>query len=219
MPNALKRVLIEEEIKKIIPYTTTLTNNMENRWKAYQNIYNYMKTNIKSTYDLPFPYLMITQVKLKDINYITNVTLRYVPNYIQTPETTLKYGQGDCEDQAIAAYAIIKYYHKNILKEEHKTYLAHIQYQSGRAHLTTIIYEPEGKICIIDPPTNYITNINNQITAKPVYQELITYSNLWKSQEGRITYIKVYDVNIINGNHQIAAKGTIEEISMILQEN
>jgi hypothetical protein len=216
IPEAFPRVLNDGAIKKTAAAVAAAGTSSSDIWSSIQKIYEYVTTNIKYAKDIEMPYISTYwYVTYEGREYVTRFydEVKTVQNYIQTPELTLNIKQGDCDDQAILAYAMIKYYMKYVYGTEYPLYLASIEFSSGYCHSAVILPVQGGEICIIDPAGNYLTKSGGVIASKAALPELQTYSNYWLHDAGSITYILLYKVNVIDGSYTVFANGTISQVA------
>ncbi|MEM1843541.1 MAG: hypothetical protein QXD75_03355, partial [Desulfurococcaceae archaeon] len=123
---------------------------------------------------------------------------------------TAKHRQGDCEDQAILAYAMIYFYLGYVRGEKvvDKLLFAIIDLNSGRKHAAIIMLN-KNDVIIVDPGGKYITRSGlSKVFPRGIYEELINYSNYW-FEEGGIAYMHLYRVDVENGTYQKVAGGDI----------
>jgi len=218
IPEAFKYVLNEEEVSKIGPTVASITEDSQETLDAYDEIYKYVTNNIDYIYDIEFPYVInYHRTSINGTEYITSFTMGSTTNYIQTPEFTLEKEQGDCDDQTILAYAMIKYYEREIHGTEHTLYIADIEFLRGSSHLAVFLPVEGGRLCILDLTGHFLTTQHGSITSKDAASELENYSDWWSSTEGEITHIDLYDVNVVDGSHTIAASGNLRGIVEFLK--
>jgi hypothetical protein len=218
IPDAFSRTLNEVSVNEISSTVRSVTGNSSAFWSSYEKIYDYITSNIDYVKDIDMPYLSYTHVNIAGFDYITELYIFTTRNYIQTPNLTLDIKQGDCDDQAVLAYAMIKYYMKYVLGTIYRLYIADIQFSDGERHLAVILPVQEGRVCIIDPAGKYLTSSTGTIASKPAQSELQTYSDNWSSL-GSIADMKLYDVSIQDGSYSIAVEGTIDQIATFLTQN
>ena len=162
------------------------------------------------------PYITISYVDVNGHTYAYKIDVSTFQKYIQTPKLTLEIKQGDCDDQAILVYAMIKYYMKYVVGTEYTLYLAEITFNNNEGHLAVFLPVQGGELYIIDPAGHYLTStFLGTITSQPAYQELQSYSNWWSS-EGGIKRIVLYEVNIVDGSYTIVEQGNISQIASFL---
>lgn len=225
IPEAFKRCLNDEEIRNTAP-VVSLFSDRSDPWTTYEKIYNYIKSNINYAFDIDMPCL--EGVLWRPFNssgyYLIDYTVGTINDYAQPPSVTLKYKQGDCEDQAILAYAMITYYHKYIYEKELTLYIAAVFFQDDVGHAAVIISMQNGQICIIDPPGNHLTSKSDspwgthRITSGDAITELNAYSNHWLTHGG-IKSIKLFNINVSDGSYTVAASGSLSEIASFLSKS
>jgi len=214
---AIPRVLNEEEVKKISSIVLSATNGSSDLWFAYEKIYQYIVDNIKHATDIRFPVIYFSERVINDKKFINNIFTRTVKNYIQTPHFTLEYEQGDCDDKAILAYAMIKCYLNDVYGKDYRLYLAQVTFFDGTSHLSVFQPVKGPNLCIIDPAGRYLTSSNGSITTNVASLELEKYNDYWSSTFGEITNIELYDVNVIDGSYTVVADGSLHKISLFLE--
>lgn len=220
IPEAFQRVLIKEELEKIASTVSYVTHESQDSWYAYDKIYKYVADNINYAYDIEFPHIdNYYYVLLDGSEIITSFSIDNIRNYIQTPEFTLEYKQGDCDDQAVLTYAMIKYYMRNIYGTEYSLYIADIEFSGGSSHLAVFLPVQGGQLCILDPAGHHLTSRYGHITQYVASFELQEYSNEWSKTTGEITYITLYDVNVIDGSYEVVASGTIDGVADFFEKS
>ncbi|MEM2704521.1 MAG: transglutaminase-like domain-containing protein [Candidatus Bathyarchaeia archaeon] len=214
---AFPRVLNNIAVNKTADAVKASFVSRSNFWQSIQNIYNYITRNINYASDVEMPYIVVSSFLhwKSGEAYASYIDIATYQNYVQTPELTLRIKQGDCDDQAILAYAMIEYYMKYVYGTEYVLYLAYVEFSKGTAHLAVFLPVQGGKICIIDPAGNYLTSYLWTVTSKPAFQELQTYSNYWTRDAGSITHITLYQVNVTDGSYTMIASGTIDQVATI----
>ncbi|MEM2529151.1 MAG: zinc-ribbon domain-containing protein [Ignisphaera sp.] len=224
IPEAFKRCLNDEEIRKVASVVSQISNPNYS-WDTYERIYNYIVSNIKYARDIDMLYVTeIGRILLDSNYYVVDFTIGSTSDYTQPPSLTLKIKQGDCEDQAILAYAMIKYYYRYIHGREYNLYIAEVVFNDGSAHAAVILPVMGGKVCIIDPAGNYLTSTfdswtwTRRIASKDAVSELQAYSNHWFSNRG-IKSITLYDINVSDGSYWIVASGSLSEIASFLSRS
>ena len=220
-PEAFSRTLNADTVNKVSPTVSFVTAGSTSTWSSIQKIFDYIISNINYAEDVDVPYISShADVNIDGVNYVANFETATRRDYIQTPGLTLEIKQGDCEDQAILAYAMIKYYMKYINGTEYSLYIADMQFSGSTAgHVAVFLPVQGGQVCIIDPAGKYLTKVNWGISSKPAQDELQAYSNYWSSNgDGLITHITLYDVSITNGSYKIVADGDINQIITFLSK-
>lgn len=218
IPEAFENTLNSRELNKIASTVTSVTQRIDDVWDAQERIYKYVVNNIEYVYDVEMPYISyLTTLTIDGREVITRFTTSTLQNYVQTPEKTLEYEQGDCEDQAILTYAMTKYYEREILGTEYRLYLARIRFSDGTYHLAVFVPVQGGNLCILDPAGHYYTSKWNQITQREALTELQRYSNEWLSANGiSVSQIELYDVDVDYGSYTLDASGNINTIANFL---
>jgi predicted nucleic acid-binding Zn-ribbon protein len=217
---SFSRTLNEKAVSEVSSAVSSATGGSTSSWDGYQKIFNYIVSNIKYTNDIDMPVISSYGIKNIDgFDYITDFMTSTTRNYIQTPGLTLEIKQGDCDDQAILAYAMIKYYMKRVVGTEYSLYIASISFYGHPGHYAVFLPVQGGQVCIIDPAGNYLTKtVWGTITSKPAQQELQAYSNYWSSY-GSISGMALYDVSIIDGSYKVVAEGDLSQIIAFLSNS
>jgi len=207
------RVLCSNEVEEVSSIVSLITFPSE-IWVNYNTIYNYIVLNVEYVNDIGLPYITTCEYQNFDGDeVITGFSTDTREDYIQTPKFTLENEQGDCDDQAVLAYAMIGYYDKYIYGTEYELYIA---FSSGSGHVAVFLPVQDGNLCIIDPSGNYLTRRSGSITSKTASIELQNYDNYWSTQ-GEITNIQLYQVNIVTGISTMVESGSINEIADFLE--
>lgn len=218
IPEAFRYVLNEEEVSKIGPTVNSITEDSTEILDACDEVYKYVTNKINYVHDIDFPYVInYHRTLINGTEYITSFTMGSTRNYIQAPQFTLEKEQGDCDDQTVLAYAMIKYFEREIQGIENTLYIADIEFLRGSSHLAIFLPVEEGRVCILDLTGHFLTSHYGSITSKDAASELENYSDWWSSTEGEITHIDLYDVNVVDGSHTIAASGNLWGISEFLR--
>jgi uncharacterized membrane-anchored protein YhcB (DUF1043 family) len=220
LEQAFSRTLNEEAVNKVSFTVSSVTRGSTSFWPSIEKIYYYVASSIKYTNDVDMLYISSYKyVNIDRFDYIASFETSTVRNYVQTPELTLEIKQGDCEDQAILTYAMIRYYMKHIIGTEYLLYIALIDFSDGSGHTAVFLPAQGGQVCIIDPAGSYLTKTEwGEITAKSAQFELNAYSNNWSSH-GSISSIKLYDVSIIDGSYKVVAEGDLNQITAFLSKS
>lgn len=220
---SFKKVLNSEELEKIGSRVSSVTLESQDNWDAYEKIYKHLVYYVDYLSDIEFPYISDHHHETVDgDDIITGFSVDTTMNYIQTPAFTLEHRHGDDGDQVVTAYAMIKYYERNIYETEYTSYIADIQFSDGSSHSAVFIPVNGGRtrtprLCILDPAGRYYTNKHGEITHRVVSDEFEVYSKAWSKTAGEITYIRLYDVDVSDGSYTVAASGTLDEIAVFLK--
>lgn len=224
IPEAFKRSLNDGEVRETSSVVSTICDRND-FWGTHERIYNYITSNIKYAYDVDMPHIVgYSGIWYGSKYYISDFTIKNTRDYVQSPSLTLKISQGDCEDQAVLAYAMMKYYEKYVCGVEYSLYIAEITFNDGNGHVSLIRPVKGGKICIIDPAMHYLTSTSDwwgllhKIASKDVRSELQAYSNHCMLNGG-ISYVKLYEVNISDGSYRVVAEGNLSELAVSLGES
>jgi hypothetical protein len=211
IPEAFSSVLNEDELNKIGSMVSSVTHNSQDTWLSYDRIYRHIKNNIEYAHDTEFPYIgQYHYFTYGGNNVVDSFDVGFVRNFIQTPSFTLEYKQGDCDDQAVLVYSMIKYYQREIYGTEYTLFLADIEFNEGEGHVAVFMPVQGGQLCIIDTAGNYLTSQSGRITQKVAASEITNYSNRWSEQGGisQITLYKIY----VDGSYTIDITGTKNDI-------
>jgi hypothetical protein len=211
---AFSRVLNEGAVNETASTVLSVTGYSHDLWSSIEKIYDYITSNIAYVHDIDMPYISTdSYIDFQGFRYLTGFLVDTVENYYQTPGFTLEIKQGDCDDQAILAYAMIKYYMKYIYGTEYDLYTTYIAFSGGSAHLAVILPVQGGELCIIDPAGNYLTSSGGHIASKAAAVELQAYSDYWSSQTGPISYMELYRVAVTDGSYTLVARGTVAQVA------
>ena len=214
VPEVFPRTLNEDELQKTAEAVFSATGGSTDRWSSYETIYDYIVSNVDYARDVDMPYpSTYRHIDFDGFDYITEFKVTTFRNYVQTPSLTLDIKQGDCDDQAVLAYAMVKYYMINIAESEYTLYIAFVEFSDGSAHLAIILPVEGSQLCIIDPAGKYLTSRWGSIASKEALSELQSYSNHW--QPSSIENIELYDVAVADGSYHLVAEGTIEEVAAV----
>ena len=209
------RVLCSDEVQEASSTVSSITRASET-WYSYEKIYEYIVENVEYVNDIDLPYIHTYQyTSLDEHDVITSFTTATRSDYIQTPQLTLDIEQGDCDDQAILAYAMIQYYRTYIYGTEYLLYIAYIDFSRG-AHVAVLLPVTNGQLCIVDPAGHYLTSSHSSIASKDALPELQTYDRYW-SDQGGITNIELYDVTITTGAPTLVKSGSLIQIANFLE--
>ena len=205
-PNAINRTLTNFEISQTGSAVNYAVSGTHDLWEAERGVYNYITSNIRYENDIFMPY----------INKISqnNVGITYIQNYVEKPGLTIQNGYGDCEDQAILAYAMIKYFERNIQGPESDLYLANIIFRDNDVHVCVIQPRIGGYAFILDPAGKYLTPNFGDTNARNALNELTAYSNYW-IMHGGVSEITLYRVINNEGDYIIIGKGTVSYIASL----
>lgn len=210
-PYAFPRTLNAEVVKSLGGVFAAIVNRTDNISSVISDIYKWIRENVRYTSDPPIP---VPDWRFCINNYCYyNYTL--LSNYVQDPLFTAVYKQGDCEDQALLAYALIKYYQLYILKREFEVWIALINFRNGVGHALVILPISGGEVVLIDPTGAYLTGSSSAdpyaVSPQPARAELLRYSQYW-ADYGGIAYIILYRVDVSDGSYAVVKEGDLYSI-------
>uniref|UniRef100_A0A7C3J4A4 Transglutaminase-like domain-containing protein n=1 Tax=Candidatus Methanomethylicus mesodigestus TaxID=1867258 RepID=A0A7C3J4A4_9CREN len=217
---SFSRVFSSNEYHDISSAVAIATGNNKDGWSSYQKIYNYIHNHIKYAYDvsaiiLSYSSVTSTSGPLAGRELVTGISFQETNNYVQTPRQTLNLKQGDCEDQAVLCYMMIKYHMTQIQGTNYNLYLAEIRFNDGSGHVAVFLPVINGQLCIIDNAGNYLTSNWGSITQRNARTELHNYSNYWSSTSG-IKSLTLYSVSANGGSYTVFATGSIDQVASAL---
>jgi hypothetical protein len=215
LEDALPRVLSDDEIDATTPALIEAGVSPGDFWASVGAVYRWIRQNVKYASDVEMPYFCnIYRVLIGDSWFLYNASLCTVKQYYQAPSLTLRIRHGDCDDQAVLAYAMLKYYMRRVHGREYALYIMYVHMHNGSAHLAVVLPVAGGLLTIVDPAGSYLTSDEyGRITARPALEELERYSKHWPSFGG-VQRIELWEVQ--RGRAQKVASGTIEEIARFL---
>lgn len=211
LEDSFQRVITSEELSKIKEKIEEVTRMDEYVWDAVWNIHKYVRDEITYAYDEEIPVITTYSYYTNTGDtLLTSFETGLRADYHQSLEYTVKYRQGDCDDQAMLEYAMIQYYEKYIHGELYRLYLARICFHDDNSHLSVFMPVADGLICILDPAGQYQTGTWNSIKGKSVSTELYNYNEHWDENQG-IMEITLFNVDIDTGEYTEDFKGTLSE--------
>ena len=216
IPEAFKRVLNWSAVEAIGKYVNESGVNPWDYWGSLQRIYDYIRAKVRYAYDVEIPVPSPPLPPNADEELLLGGwSYTMYRNYVQTPEFTIKYGQGDCDDQAVLAYAMIKYYMIKVHGREYALYIAEIVF-GNVSHLAVFLPVRGGELTIVDPAGSYLTvDSRGRIYSCPASIELQRYRDWWSAKH-QIKRIELYSVDVKTGSYEQVASGTLEEIAAFL---
>ena len=215
IPQAYSRVINSDTLDKIGDTVEVVTAGSSNPLEAYRDIYNYVTSTIDYVNDIEFPYIRgYSYVDVYDFDILQDITVSTIRNYVQTPDFTLEYGQGDCDDQAVLAYAMIGYYHRS-QSTDTKFYLASLSFNDGSGHLTIFASSVQG-LLIVDPSGLHFTTHSEQDAFRDTPLELSYYNTKWLANEG-IAEIILHSVSVFDGSISLTYSGDLASVVGFLE--
>ena len=220
IPEAFKRVLSWSAVEAVGKYVNESGVSPGDLWGSLQKIYDYIRAKVRYTYDVEIPVPSPPLLPNADSELLLGGwSYTMYRNYVQTPEFTAKYGQGDCDDQAILAYAMIKYYMIKVHGREYALYIAVVHFDNS-SHLAVFLPVKGGELTIIDPAGSYLTvDARGRICSRPAGVELQNYRNWWSRGKYQLKRIDLYSVDVRTGSYEKVASGTLEEIAAFLSKS
>ncbi|MEM0179195.1 MAG: hypothetical protein QXO53_03510 [Fervidicoccaceae archaeon] len=216
IPDAFSRTLNWDEVSAIGKYVYNAGVSKYDIWGSIQNIYNYIVNNVAYVYDIDMPFPIPFFMNFGNYSFLTSIFYLPLQNYVQTPLFTIEYGQGDCDDQAVLAYAMIKYYMLNVYGKDYLLYFADIEMGDGSRHAAIFLPVQGGELTIIDSAGRYLTrDAYGHITSNMAYSELQRYSLYW-GDYGGIKSITLYSINVRDGSYREVVSGSISDIASYL---
>ena len=214
IPQAYKRVLNTETLDEIGETVETVAAGSVSPLDAYRSIYDHITSTISYVHDVEFPYISgYSYVDIYDFDIIQDVNISKIQNYIQTPGYTEEYAQGDCDDQAVLAYAMIGYYHRE-MPTDTIFYLASLSFDDGSGHLAVFSSSSQG-LLIIDPAGHHFTSQSGQDAFRDSQSELSFYNSKWTAYGG-ITSMTLHSVSVINGDVNLTFNGDLSSVADFL---
>jgi hypothetical protein len=219
-PKAFKRVLNWKAVEAVSKYVNESGVNPWDFWGSLQKIYDYIRAKVRYVHDVEIPVPSPPLPPNADDELLLGGwSYTMCENYVQTPEFTIKYGQGDCDDQAVLAYAMIKYYMIKVHGQEYALYIATTIFDNNEGHLAVFLPVQGGELTIIDPAGSYLTvDTRGRIYSRPASIELQKYQDWWSAKH-QIKRIELYSVDVKTGSYAQVASGTLEEIAAFLSKS
>jgi len=219
-PKAFKRVLNWKAVEAVGKYVNESGVNPWDYWGSIQKIYDYIRAKVRYAYDVEIPVPNPPLPPNADEEpLLGGWSYTVIQNYVQTPEFTIKYGQGDCDDQAVLAYAMIKYYMIKVHGREYALYIAGIVFDNNEGHLAVFLPVRGGELTIVDPAGSYLTvDSRGRICSRPASVELQRYRDWWSAKH-QIKRIELYSVDVKTGSYEQVASGTLEEVAAFLSKS
>jgi len=212
LPDAFTRTLNDNEVQKVGDIVKKIVSNEPNRLGAYDVINTYIIGHVTNTNDVLFPYIQPYVIDLNGTKVIASFKIAEQEEYIRTPESTLKYMEGDSECQTVLEYAMMKYYDRYISGVQNDAYLMLISFSDDTIHSAVFVPGQNGQICIFDPAGRYKTMDYGMATYKIAAAELGAYWNYWDSQGREIKNFTLYKVNTIDGSNIKVFEGSLASI-------
>jgi outer membrane murein-binding lipoprotein Lpp len=215
-PEAIGRVLTDEQIRAVDWAVEHAIGGEDDPWEIEKLIFGFINSTIDYAGDVVLPYISETRsTVVGGSEYLTGFDFDYSPDYVNTPALTLLNGYGDCDDQAVLGYAMLKYYERHVDQQEYDLYLALITFKNSAMHLCVIRPATDGFAFVFDPAGGYLSPDYGSPAAPKALQQLSAYSDYWIGNGG-IGTISLYSVIDYEGNYALAANGTLADIASFL---
>jgi len=210
----VKRVFNDKEILSLRNLLLTkVLSTPDDPWRSLQDIYNWVTKNVKYVYDEPFPIPPSFNELVRGV-----VQNRTVLDSIMAPSETMELMQGDCDDQSVLTYAMIKSYENYVLGKEYRKWLMVIYFNDESGHMCLAIpvtgVGGQTELTILDPTGHYLTNKLGVITSKEPSNELANYNSYWASHKG----IKTIELYRVEGNvAYLDASGGLSDVAAFIK--
>jgi hypothetical protein len=207
------RIFSDEELDKISSKVHSITREDQDIWNGINYIHQYVRDEIEYAYDAEFPLIKSYRYFGDDNSpqiYAFTTSLRQ--NVLQSLSFTVEYEQGDCDDQAMLEFAMIKYYERYILEDEYSLFLVRITFAKEGSHLAVFQPVSDGRICVLDPAGNYQTGASSRVGTEVIRAELYNYQDIWEEEHGVITEITLWTLDIDTGDYSEVFNGKLSEV-------
>lgn len=215
-PQAISRTLNGDQVSAVYWAVESLVSGVDDPWEAERRIYDFIDGDIRYEGDVIMPYIKdLETVTVDGRDYVGGFSTDYSMDYISQPSLTLANGYGDCDDQTILGYAMIKCFEREVVGEERPLYLALLTFEDMALHLCLIRPAEGGYAYVFDPSGDYISPGYGTANASKAFGELNAYSDYWAGHGG-IREIALYEVLDLQGNYAMVANGTVADIASFL---
>ncbi|MHA2429260.1 MAG: hypothetical protein ACXADB_14655 [Candidatus Hermodarchaeia archaeon] len=204
---SFQRTLNNNEIHSLESLVRSTLSDADAWWGSTRELYDYVITTIEYASDECFPRPPSTYEFEHNLYANETVTQSYM-----SPTETLAVEQGDCDDQAVLLYGLLRAYDKHVYEVDYQLWIAWVELGEA-THLAMALPVQGGKLTILDPAGHYYTGMTGSLTANTPLDELTTYSQHW-NHLGGIIRITLYDIQ--NGIGTIVTSGNIQEVANYL---
>lgn len=212
IPSAIPRVLNSVEIEAVHEITLEITGDSIDIASALRQVYSYVIKNIKYVEDPEIPTILMETLTQNSEILVTNVDIKIIRDYVQTPSYTILSKAGDCDDMAILAYAMLKAYVSSTNLSNIEIYLMTMKFSNGGGHAAVMVFK-EGSAIIVDPAGRYISIEQGSSTFKPVSEEILNYNNYWRhSKKIDIVKLTIYSIDVDGAEYTLIASGSISDV-------
>lgn len=204
---SFRRTLSNNEILSLESQVRSTLSNADAWWGSVRELYDYVVTTIEYASDECFPKPPSTYEFEHNLYANETITQSYM-----SPTETLAVEQGDCDDQAVLLYGLLRAYDKHVYEIDYQLWIVWVELGES-THLSMAFPVQGGKLTILDPAGHYYTGMPGSLTANTPLDELTAYSQHWNSHGG-VTRVTLYDVQ--DGIGTIIISGTIQEVANYL---
>lgn len=219
LPEAFSRVLSLDKVRAVAGYVSAAGVVKDDVVTSIHRIYSWIRRNVEYAFDQPKPHPALNTCLSIGGDTYCFYSVGFVEEYVQDPEFTAKYKRGDCDDQAVLAYAMIKYYFMFVHGKDYDVWIALLRFSNGEGHAAVFVPVAGGYLLVVDPAGSYITGddyvLFTVVKPKPVLEELARYSRHF-SAHGGITYVELYRVDVRGGDYQLIARGDLTSVSYLI---
>ena len=141
-------------VAKVRQITGGFSQDVDEQWKDFKQMYDWVIRNVKYSRDTPLPVLPYN---------LDGSPVTWTKEYWRTPKETIEDKAGDCEDMALLLTSMLLAYNRGQFSEWV------IQMESPtKGHLAAAFPVKGGKLTILDAAANYYTSSFGYLTAKDV---------------------------------------------------
>jgi len=213
------RIFSSIELDKIADKVEVVTRGGGDIWDGLNSIHKYVRDEVDYVYDSEVPVISTYRYYGDDDDpLLVDFETQYRQNMYQSLDFTVEYEQGDCDDQAMLEYAMIKYYQRYILEAEYRLYLVYMGWEDS-AHLTVFQPVQGDNICILDPAGQYQTGTTRSLSQNSIRDELMKYQNHWYDEYGAILELSFWVVDIDTGSYDESFSGSLEEAITFFEDS
>ena len=141
--------------------------NVNQRWRGFQRLYEWVVNNIDYSSDTPIPLLPPT--------LDSNDTIQWFAEYWKMPTETMADGNGDCEDMANLLASLILSYNN----QANAVWLIEIHNEDS-GHVAVAMPVTGDQLAILDPAGNYYTGYSARyLDAESISSAIRTWLAYW----------------------------------------
>ena len=218
LTDSFTRIFSTEELKELSVIVGKVAGSDDNIWDALNSIHEYVRDDIEYVWDSNVPVIDSYRYYGDDDDpYLTEFHISYRQNLYQPLSFTVEFEQGDCDDQAMLEYAMIKYYQRYFLDEEYRLYLVRMDWEDA-AHLTVFLPVQGDNICILDPAGEYQTGTWYNLGSGSVRDELLDYEDYWYDEYGPIEELSFWTVDVDTGGYVEDFTGSLDDAIVFFED-